>query len=127
MIRLEKQSGFTVVELLISLFIASAFLVSGYQLFNVAIKDSGESRLQTLAGNAAYEYLQRYKSLAISPCNAALPGLPTNEDVPNLNNAKVTVTITCPYTAVTTISKVTSTVQFGTPSRTIKASTYVKP
>lgn len=126
MIKQEKQLGFTAVELLISLFIAAAFLLSGYQLFNTAVKDSGDTKSQTIATNLAYEYLQRYSSSATSTCSALTP-FNSAVAVPDLSNVTVTVVITCPYPATNAISKVTSTVQFNTPSKTVSISTYVKP
>jgi len=42
MMHVNKQAGFSAVELLITLFVAAAFLVAGYSLYNVVIKDGGE-------------------------------------------------------------------------------------
>ena len=121
------QSGFTIVELLISLFIVTTFLLSGYQLFNVAIKNSSESRAQSVASNSAYEYLQRYKPSAVKPCVSLTPLTNGSIAVAGLANVTISVTITCPYAAVTSISKITSTIQYGAPSQTISIATYVKP
>lgn len=124
----NNQSGFTVVELLISLFIASAFLLSGYQLFNVAVKDSGESRAQSIASNSVYEYLQRYKTSATNSCTELTPLNNSSITVTGLTNVKITVSITCPYaTTVPSISKVTSTIQYGATPQTLSIATYVKP
>lgn len=122
----NKQYGFTVVELLISLFIAAAFLLSGYQLFDAAIKDGSDSSTQSRAGSVAYEYIQRYKSSATNPCTVTTP-FNSPVTVTGLSNVTITVAITCPYAAVTSISKITSTVQYGSPSQTVVSATYVKP
>jgi len=125
---INQPDGFTVVELLISLFIASAFLLSGYQLYNVAIKDGGDARAQSRAGNVANEYIQRYQSSATNPCTV-VAGLPTNSSitVTNLTNVTVSVSITCPYNSTTSISKIAVTVNYNSPQQTITNATYVKP
>lgn len=125
MTKVGLQSGFTVVELLISLFIASAFLLSGYQLYNAAIKDSGEERIQARASNVAMEYLQKYKTSATSPCTVLTP-FNGSVTVTGLSNVTVTVDITCPYAAVTSISKISVTVQYSAPVKSIVMATYVK-
>ena len=127
---INKNSGFTAVELLITLFIAAAFLMSGYQLYGLIIKDSGDVRATANASNKANEYLQTYKTYATNPCSNTIPSLPTDLSVPitNLTNTTLTVAITCPYgTATPSISKITVTLKYGKPQKTINIATYVKP
>ena len=125
------QSGFSAVELLITLFIAAAFLISGYQLYAVVIKDGGEARMQSRAGNVANEYLSQYSLNATNPCSVNPGVLPQpNEAVTNitgLSNVKRTISISCPYGTTSPISKVSVTVTYGSPVQTIKSATYVKP
>lgn len=123
----NAQSGFTVVELLISLFIAAAFLLSGYQLYNAAIKDSGDARTQARANNVAYEYLQRYKTSATDPCQPTTPLNNSAITVNGLSQSTVTVSVTCPYAATTSISKVSVSVSYGAPTQTVNVATYVRP
>jgi prepilin-type N-terminal cleavage/methylation domain-containing protein len=120
-----KQSGFTAVELLVTLFVAAAFLVAGYQLYNLIIKDSGETRAQSRASNAAYDYLQRYKPAVTIPCTVQTPLSNQSISVANLSNVTVTVAITCPYSATTSVSKILVTLQYNTPQRTVSNATYV--
>lgn len=99
----KKQSGFSAVELLITLFIAAAFLISGYQLYAVVIKDGGEARMQSSASNVATDYLQRYKSSATNPCTVQAPLSDSPITVSGLSNVTATVAISCPpYTASAT-------------------------
>lgn len=124
-----KQSGLSAVELLITLFIAAAFLISGYQLYAVVIKDSGEARQQSNASNVATDYLQRYKSSATPSCTVQTP-LTNYVPVPpisGLSNVTITVTISCPYSSTTSVSKIQVTVRYGSPQQTITNATYVKP
>lgn len=122
-----KQSGLSAVELLITLFIAAAFLISGYQLYAVVIKDSGEARVQSRAGNATADYLQRYKPNATNPCTASTPLNDEPITVTGLSAVTVKVEITCPYTSTTSVSKVLVTLKYNTPQKIISNATYVTP
>ena len=121
------QSGFSAVELLITLFIAAAFLISGYQLYTAVIKDGGEARIQTRANNVANDYLQRYKSSAANPCSVITPFAAQSIPVTGLSGVTEGVAITCPYGPSSTVSKITSTLTYGSPVQTIIDATYVSP
>lgn len=120
-----SQRGFTAVELLVTLFVAAAFLVGGYQLFNVVIKDGGETRSESRAANIAYDYLRRYSDSATNPCvgSAPLNNAPIN--VAQLTDVTVTVTVTCPQTDAETLSKVEAAITYGKPASTVRYATYV--
>jgi prepilin-type N-terminal cleavage/methylation domain-containing protein len=66
---LSSQAGFSAVELLITLFIAAAFVATGYQLYSVIIQDGEAAREQAKASNIAYDNLRRYSPQATSPCS----------------------------------------------------------
>lgn len=125
MINTSKQSGFTAIELLITLFIAAAFLATGYQLYSVIIQDSGQTRAQSRASNVAYDYMRRYSTSATNPCVAATPVNNSAITVDGLGNAKITVALTCPYPSSTTVTKIDVTILYNTPQQTMKYSTYV--
>lgn len=125
MSRTKEESGFTIVELLITLFVGVAFLVAGYQLYNVIIKDGGLVRAEAKASNVAYDYLRRYSTSAVSPCVASTPVNNTSITVAGLSAVNVTVTISCPYSGVTAISKINVQLTYNSPQQTVKYSTYV--
>lgn len=111
----NKQSGFTAVELLITLFVAAIFLSAGYILYNVVVTRSSEARHQIEADSIATDYLQRYRSLVTDTCVASTPlnGVAvTGNDAASLASPTVTVTISCPIPALTSISKVTVRVDY---------------
>ena len=122
-----KQSAFTTVELLVTLFIAALFLVSGYQLYDIIMKDGGNSRATARASNVAYDYLQRYKPTATNPCTAQTPLTDQSVTIDTLSAVTITVAITCPYSSTPSISKVLVTIKYNTPQKTINNATYVKP
>jgi Tfp pilus assembly protein PilE len=121
----NKQSGFTTVELLITLFIAAAFLISGYQLYMLIIKGGGETRMQARASNVAYDYLQRYKSATTNPCTEQMPLANQSVTVSNLSNTTITVSITCPYGTVSAVSKITVNLNYGDPQRLVTNATFI--
>jgi len=126
MSRLRKQQqGFTAVELLITLFVAAAFLISGYQLFNLVIKDGGDVRAESRAGNVAYEYLRRYSGDATSPCAPSTPVDNEAVTVTDLTDVTVTVTVTCSQAATPSVSKVTATITYNNPQKTVRYATFV--
>ena len=122
----SKHDGFSAVELLITLFIAAAFLLAGYQLFNVVISSGGDARAESRAGNVAYEYLRQYiDTTTTNPCSPATPL--TNQPITadGLELAFVTVSISCPKSAVPALSKVEAVITYNTPVRTVRYATYI--
>lgn len=129
MIQVRTSQGFTAVELLITLFVAAAFLVGGYQLFNVIIKDSGEARAEASASNVAYDYLRRYSDSVSNPCAAGSPLTNQSVSLDGLADlqASVSVTVTCPQKDAPSISQVEATLTYGTgaEARTVRQATFV--
>jgi Tfp pilus assembly protein PilV len=120
------QSGFSAVELLITLFIATAFIATGYQLYSVIIKDGGTARTRTVATNIAYDNLRRYASQATNPCTLVTPSpTPTIPADSGLPNASITVTFSCPYGQTDPATKVQVTVTYGTPQEEVTHALYV--
>ncbi|MEP7204969.1 MAG: hypothetical protein ABI716_02145 [Candidatus Saccharibacteria bacterium] len=127
MINTRQQTGFSAVELLITLFVAVAFLVAGYQLYSLIIKDSGQTRSEARASNVAYDYMRRLSVLPAGNCTAGTALPTTSITVTGLSAVTVTVVVTCPYAAPSNnVSKVDVTVLYNSPQQTMKYSTYVK-
>ena len=120
-----SQAGFSAVELLVTLFVAAAFLIAGYQLYSVVIQDGGQTRAEAKAANVAYDYLRRATALTTIPCTTKTPQNNLAITVESLSNARITVRITCPNSNVTAMSKVESTMTFNNPQRTVRYATYV--
>lgn len=114
-----KESGFSAVELLITLFVAAAFLATGYQLYTIILEDGADARIQAKASNIAYDNLRKYTPFASKPCAtytpSPQPSIPAGSNLPSPSS--ITVNITCPAnTGTTSISKVQVTVKYGTES-----------
>lgn len=119
------QAGFTAVELLVTLFVAAAFLIAGYQLFNVVMQDGGETRAQAAAANVAYSYLRQYSDSATNPCAPTTPVVNEEVTVDTLKDVTVSVAIECTQNDTPSLSKVTVIINYNTPQKTLTYSTYV--
>jgi hypothetical protein len=111
---------------LVTLFIAAAFLTSGYQLFNAIIRDSGKTRAQSNASNTAYNYLQIYKKDATSPCSVKSLSNNSQITVASLSNVRLSASISCPYGTTSTLSKIQVTITYNNPKQTVSQAIYVK-
>lgn len=123
--RFHQQQGFTAVELLITLFVAAAFLLAGYQLFNIVIKDGGDTRAESRASNIAYDYLRQYSNTATNPCTPQSPMTDQLISVNDLSDVKVSVALTCPQPDAPALSKVETIISYGKPTSTVRYATYV--
>ena len=63
------DKGFFSVELLIVLFIAAGFVISGYQLYSSVLNASLSGKSDITASNIANDYMERYRYRASTPCN----------------------------------------------------------
>ncbi len=125
MIQRRQQEGFSAVELLITLFIAAAFIATGYQLFSVIIKNGGDSRTRAKASNIAYDNLRRYSTQATSPCSTFTPSpTPSIPAGSGLSAASITVTISCPYGTSASVTKVLVSVKYGSPQQEVIHAIY---
>lgn len=131
----KKQSGFSAVELLITLFVAGVFLITGFQLYAVIIKMGGDARQQAIAADTSADYLQKYESAATSPCTNQSPLANSPITVSGLSNVTVSVAIQCPfgvsyvsnsrYSTSSYVSKVVVTIKYGTSQTILTNSSYI--
>lgn len=122
MIRDTRAQGFSTVELLISLFIAAAFIGTGFQLFSVVTKDSNKARLRASAASIANVTIQENMHNAGSPCSPP-PGS-TTIDIPTaeLPQATATITYNCPYGDSSKTTRINVAIKYGSPQETVEGS-----
>jgi len=120
----KREQGFTAVELLVTLFVAAAFIVAGYQLYSFVIRDGSEARNRAKVSNIVYDYLRQYETFATDPCTAQTPLNASPITIEGVVDAAVTVTITCPIVGTETISKVAATITFNNPQQSVQRATY---
>lgn len=96
------HKGFTAVELLITLFIASIFLLAGYQLYTQVIRDGQEASNLSEVSNLTHERLQSTATTtaANNPngCTSASVSGPTDSQatVSGIGAVTFTTTVSCP-------------------------------
>ncbi len=138
-----KQSGFTIVELLITVITAAMFVGMFYQLYVVLVGINATARSTAQASDLAYSNLRLYPTVISTglTCNTAtnvsstvnlIPssGSPTaavSSNYPELGSVTQQVTAQFPYgcSAVYNVVKLVSTVTYGTASYKVSYATYV--
>lgn len=121
----KSNAGFSVIELLVTLFVAVGFLYAGYQLYTLVIKDSNLTRSEAIASNIAQQYLRQYSNGLPNVCVASNPLTDSAISSSGISNVLVTVAITCPYSARPSVSEVTVTIKYNSPQITLRNATYV--
>ena len=120
--RVADTKGFSTVELLISLFVAAAFIGTAFQLFSVVMKDGNETRLRGKAGSIASTTLQQRASSVNSPCSptpaTANISIPTSD----LPQASAQVTYSCPYGNSSKTTRISVVVSYGSPTEQVEGS-----
>lgn len=123
------RSGFSAVELLITLFIAAAFLIAGHQLYTAIIRDSGATRQRARASVVAYDWLRRYSASVPANCTTST-SLPTNQPVTpapeGLKNVTVTITYECAQTSMPELVRVRAVVKYGSDGGEVTHAIYAK-
>jgi Tfp pilus assembly protein PilV len=94
----DTQSGFSAVELLITLFIGVAFIATGYQLYSAILGDGGAARSRAIASNLAYENLREQAGNTTPPAcsTTATTTSITPPASSGLDNPTITATISAP-------------------------------
>jgi prepilin-type N-terminal cleavage/methylation domain-containing protein len=133
-----KQSGFTIVELLVTIIVAALFVGVFYNMFVILIGVNSNARNISQAGNLAYSNMRRYPTAATitgTGISCAIPGgtgnllntTGTDSDYPDLGSVTETVTASFPYgcSAVYDVIKIVSVVTYGASGNKVSYATYV--
>lgn len=118
MIHTPSQQGFSAVELLITLFVAVAFIATGYQLYSTIVKDGGEARFRARASNLAYDNLRRASDTNPTCSATDIVSYPTVPSGSGLDSPEIIQTISDPQgcngsTWKDRVMKVEITVKYG--------------
>lgn len=125
---MKTANGFTAVELLVTMIIGTLSIIAAYQLYSFVLTDSAETRNLAAASNLAYRFLREGSSAVQTPCvgssTSYTSSIPSNAQLPA--GATANVVITCVGSGGTTVSYVTSTINYGSnPTRTVAHATYI--
>lgn len=117
--------GFTVAEVVVTLFVAAGFLGLGYQIFTAIERNGGQDRQRAKADNIAYDYLRRQ---TVSSCSSL--GTPAFSTIASTNtgNDIVSKRLTPLYGCSGSLVKVEIQVTYGTasPQQSVTHALYVK-
>lgn len=100
---LKRQEGFTAVELLITLIVASMFLFAGYQLYTQVTRDGNDANKLAKVSNTAYEML-RESGAAIGsayPNGCNFPGTSSHNTI--VDNISYEISESCPQGAANSV------------------------
>lgn len=117
----SSNQGFSTVELLLSLFIAAAFIGAGFQLFSVVTKDSNETRLRSDAIGIANENIQLQSGNVSDVCAPAPATIENDIPVEDLPQASIEITFSCPYGNASRTTRITSEVTYGQDAKTVRS------
>lgn len=116
----QPQDGFSAVELLITLFIAAAFIATGYQLFAFAVGSGGSSVARTKASAIAYEALRSWQATVTGSCDIPTTAFPSDSGLTNPNFTYDCVNIETIGTV--SVKRIQVTVEYGSSSSREKVS-----
>ena len=133
---MSRKDGLTTVELMVTLFVAALFILSGYQLYNAVNLRAGNSREMSEASNIAYRILREqaiYDSSFTKDTSSTCPSSSTLSPTPTLPantlpNPVVSV-YRCYIGTDSDLQRVTVQIEYGndTPKRKVIHATYVSP
>lgn len=126
MSRSMYQKGLSSVELLITLFVAVAFLAAGHQLYNAVIKDSGAARQRIRASAIAQERLQQYAASIPSNCSASslISDEPITPEPEDLLGSRITASYSCPVSSLRSLTKTQVTITYNNGESSVTHATY---
>lgn len=111
---MKQQSGFTIVELTITLVISALLIGSAYQLFGAISRNSTDAQRQSQASSVAYDLLRRTQNnttALTNPCTTSTPAA----SIPSYTNLKgsAQISVSCPLGTTSALSLITVTVTYN--------------
>ena len=132
MIAYRRSEGFTVTELMVTLFVAALFALSGWQLYTVVTARSAEARQASEASNLAYSVLRSSDwnantYVAASACSssttpAAVTPKPPTGTLPEPVNVMM---LRCNPLSGVSMNKIIVTVKFGPDQQEVSHGIFV--
>lgn len=111
----RSLTGFSAVEVMIALIIASLFLFSAYQLFGIVYRSQLYARSRSEAANIAYAELRKTTSVNFTcpiGANRTIDRVYRPPEQSNLNGLKAITRISCPYGTTQKILKIEIEIEY---------------
>ena len=131
MITQRKDKGFTVTEILVTLFVAALFAIAGWQLYAVVTARSSEARQDSEASNIAYSVLRGWNGIdsysSAPSCSSAPAQNPVTPKPPtgSLPEPVNIVVSRCDPIAGIKMNRVVITVKYGEQQREVSHGIFV--
>lgn len=128
---MPQLKGFTAIELLVTLFVAALALATGYQLYAAVINQDSKTRLEAEVGLLAHSEIKKHNSSATTPCTPKT--IMSNTSVVITQSSvdaiagKMTVLLDCPNISLPNLTRITVTIAYGSPERSVKHASYITP
>ncbi len=135
----KLEDGFSAVELLVTLFIAAAFVIAFNQLYLVITQTNAATKLQATASDIAYSNLRKYTTKP--PFDCPNNNLTINNLAPGAELSKTTISVLpspLPVPYIQTVLAfgprgcadqdpvlIKSIVEYGSPVKKVEHATYV--
>lgn len=139
----KNEQGVTIVELLVTIFVTSIFVLAIYELYTFSVTTNADSRRLSIANDMAYKELRKY------PDTASIPNFTCNVDTDKTNvsytgngytvtTSTITNSTVLPNPVVTsikafrpkgcsnTLEEVVVTITYGNPSKQVRHAAYVR-
>ena len=98
----DLQAGFSAIELLITLIVASMFLFSGYQIYRQVVRDGADANRVAVLSNKVNEKLRFQIKNSALICSSTVP-TETNVPEPGIGPVTYTYIINCPNASLPTM------------------------
>jgi|SRR6476660_3797706 len=119
------EAGFTAVELLITLIIASMFIYSGYQLYSQVNRDGTEARRTAIVSSVTTAKLQSAaKSYYGQACAGVTPPSPVTEAISGVGNVIFTYSVACPNSTLPNLKLVKIDASYDSSTKKVSHATY---
>src|SRR5690606_31432334 len=109
---MRYQSGFTAVEVLVTLLIAFVLVAGSYQAYNLVVKNTADANDRSVASNIAYNQLRQEIAKVSDTCLAKVTAgtFPAGTILPTPRN--LSTAHTCPYGSSSSMTLVTTTLTY---------------
>lgn len=131
----KKSDGFTIVEMMVTLFVGSLLIAVFYQLFVSIVQYGSDSRYDSTASGIVSQTLRKYPTTySVSNTTNCTAGSTPIEILPSNEQSGTDTTIgsytkslraSCPYTASPTITLLQATVSYNNGTKSVSQAVYV--
>lgn len=119
---IANRSGFTAVELLVTVVLAAIFINIIAQLYLGASAASAETRKDSVANDIAKNVLEDSLS-NLSNCSSTINS-PPNQTAPFIGSYSYTITTSCPYSGNVQMARAVVTVTYSNGSKKVSQASY---